>query len=99
MLLQDNSYHIFINNRFLQIQGRRPDYIDRFQIAKYIVTRDRGNTVGGSSVTFTLSLKNINDTIFTIFGKPLDKNTIVTFGTIRGTDSGIERQFQINIAK
>ena len=97
--LIDDSFHIFLNNRFVSVQGARPDFVDRFQIARYIITRDPGAVSDGSSLTFTLGIKNINNTLFTIFGKPLDKNTIVTFGTIRGADSGIEKQFEIQIAK
>ena len=100
--LVDSNYHVFINNRFLQLGGqRRPDFVDRFQVARYMISPDsklKGATVG-SSVTFALSLKNITNTLFTIFGKPLDKNTIVTYGTIRGVDTGIEKQFQVNIAR
>lgn len=97
--LIDESYELFVNNRFLEIDGASPVSIDEFQIARYFLPRNDGDVTNGSKISFTIRLKTISSTQFTTYGKTQDKNTIITYITVRGVNTGVSNQFEIDIQK
>ena len=95
----DESFMVVVNNRFLSISGNTPVDIDNFQNARFFLQRDAGEVANGSKVTFTLALKTITNTLFQTFGKVNDKNTIVTSVRVQGINTGITKEFEVQITK
>ena len=97
--LVDQNYVIFLNNRFLQIEEDEPVSIDNYQIARYFLPRDDGQVTQGSQVTFRIRLKTITNTLFETFGKTQDKNVIITHVRVQGVNTGITKEFEVQITK
>ena len=98
--LRDQAFMIEMNNLFLEIQNSQPDTIDTKNSAQYLLTRAAtSNAKGGSSLTFTLALKNITNEQFTVYGNTSDKNTIQTYVKVSGLQSGAVKEFTINITR
>jgi hypothetical protein len=98
--LRDQGFEISLNNDFLQLQGYVPDLIDGTKIATYLVRRDSTETsVGGSRVTFTLEVRSISNSQFTVFGTSSNKSLIRTFVKVRGVQSGAVKEFEVQINK
>jgi len=98
--LRDQGFEISLNNDFLQLQGQVPDLIDGTKVATYLVRRDSIETsVGGSRVTFTLEVRSISSSQFTVFGTSSNKNLIRTFIKVRGVQSGAVKEFEVQINK
>lgn len=98
--LRDQAFEVELSNLFLQISGNSPDNIDSQQRATYLIPRDASQTaLGGSQLTFTLELKSITDSQFTIFGTLQNKNQIRTFVKVTGLQSGTVREFEVRISK
>ena len=97
--LRDQAFEIELSNLFLQISGVSPDNIDGRQTARYLLPRGSATTgLGGSRLTFTLELKSITDSQFTIFGDTSDKTQIRTFVRVRGVNSGATTEFEVRIS-
>lgn len=97
--LRDQAFEIELSNLFLQIAGVSPDNIDGRQQARYLIPRLSSQTaLGGSRLEFTLELKSITDSQFTIFGDSADKTQIRTFVKVRGVNSGTSVEFEIRIS-
>ena len=97
--LVDQAFEVEMDNLFLQISGQSPDSVDGRQRARYLLPRDGTTTSkGGSKLTFTLELKSITDTQFTVFGTTQNKKQIRTFVKITGTLSGTVREFEVQIS-
>ncbi len=97
--LRDQAFEISLNNSFIQIQGFTPDVVDGTKTATYILRRDPVETsVGGSRLNFTVEVKSISSSQYTIFGTTSNKNLISTFMRIKGIQSGavLEVEIQIN---
>jgi len=98
--LRDQAFIVEMNNLFLQVSGGSPDTIDGSQRASYTLSRDAGSTaLGGSKMTFTLEVKSITDSQFTVFGSTQNKNLIRTFVKVTGVQSGAVKEFEIQISK
>lgn len=98
--LRDQAFIVEMNNLFLELQADQPDTIDDMNRAQYLLTRSAAtNPKGGSSLTFTLALKNITNEQFTVYGNTNDKNTIQTFVKVSGLQSGAVKEFTINITR
>jgi|TARA_Y100000310_G_scaffold233177_1_gene236023 hypothetical protein len=97
--LVDQNYVIFLNNRFLQIEEDDPVSIDNYQIARYFLPRDDGQVTQGSQITFRIRLKTITNTLFETFGKTQDKNVIITHVRVQGVNTGITKEFEVQITK
>jgi len=95
----DESFMVVVNNRFLSISGNAPVDIDNFQNARFFLQRDAGEVANGSKITFTLALKTITNTLFQTFGKVNDKSTIVTSVRVQGINTGITKEFEVQITK
>jgi len=99
--VQDQAFIVRINNRFLTIGTNanvvRPRSISKDQVATYVFTRDAATTgIGGSKLSMTLRVRNINEERFTAYG---DGSTIKTPVTIQGVQSGATTQFEVQISK
>ena len=97
--LVDSTYMIEISNLFLQISGNRPDSIDGQQKAMYILNSTSENTQKGSIIQFTLSLKSITDSLFTVYGTTLNKSQINTYVKVTGLGTGAVKEFVVTITK
>jgi hypothetical protein len=98
--LRDQQFLVKIPNQFVQIVGAAPDYVDRDGVAFYTLIRSPTTTAaGGSILSFTMALKSITDTQFTIFGTSSDKTKINVVASVTGLQSGTVKNFTINISK
>jgi hypothetical protein len=98
--LRDQAFILDMDNKFLQILSRAADNIDVQQRATYILSRDTTeNSVGGSTVTFTIGVKAITDAQFQIYGAKYNKNLISTFVRISGVQSGAVKELEVQINK
>lgn len=98
--LRDQIFIATIDSQFLEVAGQAPDDIDFQRRATYLLTRDAGeNSVGGSSLTFTLQVKSITDAQYTIFGQKSNKNLIKTFVKVLGVQSGAVKEFEVQITR
>lgn len=98
--LRDQSFEVVMNNDFLQIQGVVPDNVDGSKTASYILRRDPTETaLGGSRLTFTLEVRSISSSQFTVFGTTSNKNLIRTFLRVKGVQSGAVLEFEVQINK
>ena len=87
--LRDQTFLVEVPNLFVQILRQTPENIDGQQRATYILTRSPAeNSFGGSSVQFTLSVKSLTDTIFSVYGTTANKARIKAFIKITGVQSG-----------
>lgn len=98
--LRDQAFEVQLSNLFLQIAGNTPDNIDGQQRAIYLLPRDSGtNNQGGSQLTFTLELRSITDSQFSVFGTLQNKNQIRTFVRVLGLQSGAVKEFEVRISR
>lgn len=98
--LRDQSFVVTLSHMFLGVKGFIPDYIDNAQRATYTLVRDPVETsLGGSQLTFTLVLRTITDSAFTIYGATGDKTLIRTYVKIAGLQSGAVKEFEVQISK
>lgn len=98
--LRDQQFLVKIPNQFVQIVGAAPDYVDREGIAFYTLIRSpTTSAAGGSILSFTLALKSITDTQFSIYGTSSDKTKINVVCSVTGLQSGAVKNFTINISK
>ncbi len=98
--LRDQTFLVEVPNLFVQILRQTPENIDGQQRATYILTRSPAeNSFGGSSVQFTLSVKSLTDTIFSVYGTTANKARIKAFIKITGVQSGAVADVGIIIDK
>jgi len=101
--LIDQAFLVELNELFLQIVGLgAPDDRDpTSRRAMYLLTRTGTNTGsgGGAKLTFTLQVKSLTDTQFTVFGTKGDKTKIRTFVKVSGLQSGAVVEFPVEITK
>ena len=98
--LRDQAFIIKLPNRFIQVAGVSPDFIDSTAVATYVLTRDPNTTAtGGSMLTLNLQVKAITDAQFLTYGNSDDKNTISSVLSISGIQSGATKEFEVTITK
>lgn len=98
--LRDQAFEVSLNNMFLGIAGQTPDVIDGQQRATYMIPADSAQTAqGGAQLTFTLELRTISDSQFTVYGNLADKQTITTYFKVTGLASGNVEEVQVNISR
>lgn len=98
--LRDQTFIVEIPNLFVEISGDTPENIDGQQRASYIITRSPSeNTFGGSIGQFTLSVKSLTDTLFTVYGTTANKNKINSYIKITGLNSGAVKEITLIIDK
>lgn len=87
--LRDQSFVVEVPNLFVQILRNTPQNIDGSGRATYLLTRSpTENAYGGSTLQFTLGVKSITDTTFTVFGTTTDKTRIKSYIKVTGLQSG-----------
>lgn len=98
--LRDQIFVVELDNKFLQITSQTPDNVNGSQRASFLLQRDSTETsLGGSKLTFTLSVKTITDAMFTVYGTTSNKTLIRTYVKISGLQSGAVKEFEIQITK
>jgi hypothetical protein len=98
--LRDQTFIIEVPNRFLQILRASPEHVDGQQKATYILTRSPiENSFGGSSVQFTLNVKALTDTQFTVYGTTANKAKIKAYIKVTGVQSGATKEITVVIDK
>jgi hypothetical protein len=98
--LQDQSFMVEMDNKFIEILQATPDHVDRLQRASYILNRDAGLTsVGGARVGMEIATKAILESQFQIYGARNNKNLISTFVRVSGIQSGAVYEFEVQISK
>jgi hypothetical protein len=98
--LRDQQFLVKVPNSFVQIAGAAPDYVDIDNVAYYTLLRSPTTTAaGGSVLSFTLVLKSITDTQFSVFGTSSDKTIIKAVASVTGMQSGAVKDFNITISK
>lgn len=98
--LRDQTFIVDVPNLFLQILKNTPENVDGNQRATYILTRSPAeNAFGGSSVQFTLSVKSLSDTLFSVYGTTADKTKIKAYMKVTGVQSGAVQDIGVIIDK
>ncbi len=98
--LRDQIFSIELNDLFLQVLRSAPDSIDGNRRATYLLTRASDeNSLHGSKVQFSLSVKSLTDANFTVYGSTSNKNVITTYVKVTGVQSGAVKEFKVNINK
>jgi len=98
--LRDQTFIVEVPNMFLQILRATPENIDGQHRATYILTRSpTENSFGGSSVLFTLSVKSLSDSLFTVYGTTANKSRIKTYVKVTGIQSGAVKDIGVVIDK
>jgi hypothetical protein len=98
--LQDQSFIVELDNKFIELLQATPDHVDRLQKATYLLNRDAGQTpLGGSKVTLEIATKAILDSQFQVYGSRNNKSLISTFIKITGVQSGAVFEFEAQINK
>lgn len=98
--LRDQTFIVEVPNLFVQLLRQTPVNIDGQQRATYLLTRSPAeNTFGGSSVQFTLSVKSLTDTLFTVYGTTANKSRIKAYVKVTGVQSGAVKDITIIIDK
>ena len=98
--LRDQVFVVELNNLFLQVLRNAPDSVDSQYRAQYLLTRSPQETaIGGSQVSFTVSVKSLSEAQFTTYGTTANKNVISTYVRVRGLQSGAVKEFRVNINK
>jgi len=98
--LRDNRFIVTIPNRFLQIEGQVPVFVDVNDVAQYVLAADGTRTAQeGTRVTFNLVTRSITASQFSVYGTSSNKNVIEGVANVRGVSSGAEKQFLIQITK
>lgn len=98
--LRDQTFIVELPNLFVEVLRDTPENIDGQQRATYIMTRSpTENSFGGSILQFTMSVKSLTDSVYTVYGSTANKSKINTFMRIRGLQSGASIDCSIVIDK
>ena len=98
--LRDQTFIVEVNDQFLQVLRSSPDNIDGNSKATYILTRSANeNSLNGSILQFTLSVKAVTEAQFNVFGSTANKNIITTYVKVSGAQSGAVKEFRVTVNK
>ncbi len=87
--LRDQTFVVEVPDLFVQISRIAPKNIDGNGRALYLLTRSpTENAYGGSTLQFTLSVKSITDTTFSVYGTTANKARIKSYIKVTGLQSG-----------
>jgi len=98
--LRDQVFLIDVPNLFLRLNDGRvtPNNVDNQQRAYYILARTGTSTSsGGSTLTFTVGVKSLTQTMFDVYGSGTSKNIIKTYVRVTGMQSGTVKDISVNI--
>jgi hypothetical protein len=95
--LRDSEIKVEVNDLFVALTGRTPDFKYSDNIACYRVGTT-SNADGSISATFTLAVKAFSSSVFNTYS--VSSGTFIrTYMTIRGLNSGVSSQKEINISQ
>ena len=101
--LVDQAFIVEMNDLFLQISdaGAPDDRDPAAGRAMYILTRSGTNAGagGGSRLIFTIQVKTLSDSQFTVYGTKSDKTKIQTTVKVTGLQSGAVVEVPVEISK
>ena len=101
--LSDSTFSIQIPDRFLRLENASQGFVSltpNSRIATYkLVSTDSNNDTGGARLSLRLRARELDDTIYSIFGTAPLKTTIESVISIVGDQSGIRLDFNIQITK
>jgi hypothetical protein len=98
--LRDQTFIIDVPNLFVQVLRNTPENIDGQQRATYIMSRaPTENAFGGSTLQFTLSVKSLTDSLFTVYGTTANKSRIKSYIKVIGVQSGAVQDITLFIDK
>jgi hypothetical protein len=93
--LRDSEIKIELNDLFVSLTGRTSDFKYSDNIAVYRVGTS-SNADGSISASFTLAVKSFSSSVFNTYS--VSAGTFIrTYMTIRGLNSGVSSQKEINI--
>lgn len=98
--LRDQVFLIDVPNLFLRVNDGlvSPNNVDNTQRAYYILTKSATTTTsGGSTLTFTVGVKSLTQTMFDVYGTGTSKNMIKTYLRVTGMQSGTVKDIAVNI--
>ena len=95
--LRDSEIKVEVNDLFITLTGRTPDFKYSDNIACYRVGTT-SNADGSISATFTVAVKAFSSSIFNTYS--VASGTFIrTYMTIKGVNSGVSSQKEINISQ
>jgi hypothetical protein len=98
--LRDQTFIIDVPNLFLQLMSNTPQNIDGQQRATYLITRSPAeNSAGGSTCSFTLSVKSLTDSLFVVYGTTSNKSLVKTYVRVTGLQSGTVKDITVVLNK
>ena len=95
--LRDSEIRVELNDLFLTLSGRTPDFTYSDNIASYRVGTT-SNASGGITASFTLQVKSFANSVFNTYSVK-DGTFIRTYMNISGLNSGVFTQKEINISQ
>ena len=100
--LSDTSFTAFVPDRFLSVDGRKPQNIEpNTRIATYTVVQSGLDPQkNASKVTINFRLQpGLDDTVFNVFGNSDNKNVITSVISVVGDQSGIRKDFTFTVTR
>ena len=95
--LRDSEIKVEVNDLFISLTGRTPDFKYSDNIACYRVGTT-SNADGSISASFTIAVKSFSSSIFNTYS--VSTGTFIrTYMTIKGMNSGVSSQKEINISQ
>ena len=93
----DVMFTVFVPDRFLTIRDHTPLQVEpTSRIASYNIVRSTPTSQNGAQMQFTLETRAIDDTSFNVYG---NGTTISTVVAVVGDQSGLRKEFMVNINK
>ena len=95
--MRDSEIKVEVNDLFIALTGRTPDFKYSDNIACYRVGTT-SNADGSISASFTIAVKSFSSSIFNTYS--VASGTFIrSYMTIRGVNSGVSSQKEINISQ
>jgi hypothetical protein len=96
----DSTFSLQVPDRFVSVGAQVPISLEpSTRVAYYALESTTTTETNGSSVTFTLSSRTLDDTAFTIYGDAHNKNQISGVVSLIGDQSGLRKDFKFTITK
>ena len=99
--VSDTTFSLLVPDRFIAVQGRSEISVEATtRVATYSITRTDTTDKNGARAEFTLVLQpGLDDTIFSIYGNSDNKNKISSVVSVIGDQSGIRKDFSIQVER
>ena len=97
----DSSFTIMLPDRFLVLDNASSGYLSltpNSRIATYRIASSDRNEQRGSRIALTITARNnLDNTVYSIFGTPPNRNVIESSITVIGDQSGIRKDINVQI--